>query len=565
MRKQLRPYQQDALDSIGHLLYSPFPPTVIEASVGSGKSLMIATFLMQAVDYGRRCLCLTHSCDLIDQNYKTLVNQGGSASLYCAALNSKSMDGDIVFASPQSLCRNLGEEIFDIIVIDECHLVNMHAKDGMFRRIINHYFNNARLANKYCNVVGLTGTPHRGRTEIVGDSPDYFFKSTAFKITTNELVDQGFLVRPQFEIAPSGQEIPFQSLKVRKTGRFDDAQLAAITASADTKTKKIMHILGQRMASEGRGGAFVFCATILQCSIAKEALDNYGEARIITANTPTKDRMEWLEQARKGGLRYLLSVNCLLVGVDIPLFDVCCFIRPTESLTLFVQALGRALRLSPGKISALIMDYAGNIERHQDIDDPLLNEAIQPKEGDQDYCLECFDCGTLNKLTARRCIGLSSGKRCSHYFEFKPCPSCQVENDITARHCRACSFEILDHNRKLQLPDNTKLLQVDRVKYQITTTNFTVYYLRKDGDQLYVQATESFNLTSKKALNVFYGAYIRKQVPTPSKWYMYLHQPEKLREMVSAGIVEPANILVELPSMKIKKKIFSAECSINIT
>lgn len=557
--KQLRPYQQDAIDSISHLLKSTQPPTLIEASVGSGKSLMIAEFLMRANTLGLRSLCLTHSCDLIDQNYKTLVNQGGSASLYCAALNSKSLDGQIVFASPQSLCRNLGDEHFDIIVIDECHLVNMHAKDGMFRRIINHYFNNARLANKYVNVLGLTGTPHRGRTEIVGDSPDYFFKSTAFKITTNELVDQGFLVRPKFEIAPAGQEIPFQSLKVKRTGRFDDAQLAAVTASADTKTKKIMHILGHRMALEDRGGAFVFCATILQCSIAKEVLDNYGEARIITANTPTKDRMEWLGLARQGSIRFLVSVNCLLVGVDIPLFDTCCFVRPTESLTLFVQALGRALRLSPGKSTALIMDYAGNIERHQDIDSPLLNEALQPKEGDNDYCLECFDCGTLNKLTARRCIGLSNSKRCNHYFEFKPCPSCQVENDITARHCRACNFEILDHNRKLQLPDNTQLLHVDRVKYQITPTNFTVYYLRKVDCELFVQATESFYLGSKKALNMFYGSYVRKQVPTPSKWYMHLHQPEKLREMVSAGIVEPANILVELPSMKIKKKIFSVD------
>lgn len=552
MIKTLRPYQQSALDSVAHLLHAPTPPTIIEASVGAGKSLIIASLLIQAAQLGKRALCLTHSCDLIDQNYKTLVIQGGQASIFCAALNQKSLAGQIVFASPQSLSKNLGDELFDLIVIDECHLVNMQAKSGMFRKIINHYFHNSRVALKYCNVLGLTGTPFRGRNSIIGD----FFKSTSFRITTNELIKMGFLVKPTFEIAPACDEIPFNKIKVQKNGLFNGTQLAEVASNSGTKTQKIMHLLGNRVIYEKRGGAFVFCATIFQCQIAKQVLDGYGEAQIITADTKNSDRMEWLEDAREGRCQFLISVNCLLVGVDVPKFDIACFIRPTESLTLFVQALGRVLRLSPGKLNAVVMDYAGNIERHQDVDDPLLNEALKPTLANNDYCIECYTCGSMNKITARRCIGAPGGKRCEYYFEFKDCPKCWIQNDITARHCRGCNFELLDHNRKLSLANDTITLPVDRVKYDVTASTFTIFYFRLENGMLYQQASETFYLTSAKALGFFYGKFIKPQVSGSSKWFPHLGSPDKLKEMVIEGCVkEPTHVVVNLAN-KVKKKIF---------
>ena len=65
-----------------------------------------------------------------------------------------------------------------------------------------------------------------------------------------------------------------------------------------------------------------------------------------------------------------------MVGVDVPYFDVCAWLRPTESLILFIQGIGRVLRLHPSKQNALILDYAGNVERHGHIDDAIINAAL---------------------------------------------------------------------------------------------------------------------------------------------------------------------------------------------
>ena len=538
----LRPYQNQALSSLQNL---PNHPVLVEASVGSGKSLMIATYLMQ---YPGRCLCLTLSCELIEQNYKTYVKQGGhDSSVFCAALNQKSMQGRVVFASPQSLVRALDSTHFDVIVIDEAHAIDMESKNGIYKRILNHY--------RGADVIGLTGTPHRGRDSIVG--PEKFFKSCVYKIRAPELIAQGYLVKPIFEDAPSELSIPFGQLKLNSMNRFNAKQLDEVVTSSLTKTQRIMHILGQRIISEKRGGAFVFCATITQCKVASKVLQDYGETKIISATTPNQERMAALNMARDSRVLFLVSVNCLLVGVDIPSYDTICFIRPTESLTLFVQAIGRGLRLSEGKTSCAVLDYAENLDRFQDVDDPILNEAIQRKGDDPDYCIPCYTCGTLNTPTARRCIGLHDVGRCEHYFNFKPCPFCQVENDITARSCRSCLREILDHNRKLKLLENDHLFPVIRTQYQITAEMFSVLYTIGTEENFNI-VPEHYWFKSPKGKNIFYAQFVRKHVQSPSQYYPVLDRPDVLNRIASSAI-SPTHLLLNLLTMKIKRKVFNAD------
>lgn len=536
----LRPYQKEALSSLDNL---PNHPVLMEASVGSGKSLMIATYLM---NHHGRCLCLTLSCELIEQNYKTYINQSGQDStVFCAALNQKSMEGRVVFASPQSLVRSLDSTHFDVIIIDEAHAVNMDAKNSVYKRILNHY--------RGADVIGLTGTPHRGRNSIVGDVK--FFKSCVYKIRAPELIAQGYLVRPVFEDSPSELSIPFGQLKLNSMNNFNYKQIEEVVTSSLTKTQRIMHILGQRVITQKRGGSFVFCATITQCKVASEVLEHYGQTKIISATTPNKERMDILHGAREGRVLFLVSVNCLLVGVDIPRYDTICFIRPTESLTLFLQAIGRGLRLSEGKVSCAVLDYAQNIDRFQDIDDPILIQALQRIGDDPNYCIPCYTCGTFNTPTARRCIGINENSRCSHYFNFKPCPFCQVENDITARSCRICEKEILDHNRKLKLLENDHLFPVLRTQYQITGEMFSVLYTIGTEENFNI-VPEHYWFKSPKGKNIFYAQFVRKHVQSPSQYYPVLDRPDVLKR-VAENAVSPTHLLLNLLTMKVKRKIFN--------
>jgi hypothetical protein len=126
-------------------------------------------------------------------------------------------------------------------------------------------------------------------------------------------------------------------------------------------------------------------------------------------------------------------------------------VRPTESLVLLVQMIGRGMRLFPGKKDCLILDAAQNLERHADWDDPIILDAIKRNHEDDDFCVPCGTCQTLNTIHARRCIGASDTGRCEYYFTFVDCPLCATKNDITARHCRECGLELIDPNDKLSL------------------------------------------------------------------------------------------------------------------
>ena len=112
---------------------------------------------------------------------------------------------------------------------------------------------------------------------------------------------------------------------------------------------------------KNHAGAFIFAVSKKHCEECLKSLPQ-NEARIITGDTPHEERKRILEGARMGQIKYLISVNCLLTGIDVTNFDICAFLRPTESLVLYVQAIGRALRLHSGKSRALILDYYKKIK-----------------------------------------------------------------------------------------------------------------------------------------------------------------------------------------------------------
>jgi len=521
----LRSYQQEAVTKI---LACTDKTILVNASVGSGKSLILSTVLLDAANRGIHCLCSTLHSTINEQNSRTYRAQGGKCSIYCAGLHSKSFDEKVVFASVHSICQSLRDELpisqiqFGLIVIDECHNIG---SEGMYIRILNHY--GART------LIGLTGTPYRGKSSIIG--PNELFKQSLVNIPMPWLIEQGYLVKPVFN--PTRQSLDFSRCKVQANGRFNPTELQS--CADERLTGQIMRELIQLPHS----GVFIFCVSIKHCEEAMRSLPP-NESAMITGQTPHTMRAEIIAKAKAGIIRYLVNVNVLTVGIDVPNFDHCAWLRPTESLTLFTQGIGRVLRLSPGKSRAVVLDYAQNLDRHGDIDDPIINEAIQPKPNDPDYIIPCFTCGTCNSIFARRCIGNLGNQRCDYFFDFKPCPRCETQNDTSARYCRHCQAELVDPNTKLRLLPNQTIVTVERIQYHISSTAFSIYY---NGNIL-----ESYNLVSQRALNVFYGSFVKKYVRKPSSYYMHLRNTEVLKKMVT-DIMEPKILVLE--NGKIKRKI----------
>jgi DNA repair protein RadD len=534
MSKTLRPYQKKIVDDTLLELKTSNDPILIEASVGAGKSLILASVLLVLERAGFDALCLTLNSTLIQQNAEAYKLQQGDCSIYCAGLKSKCCENVVVFASPNSICQGIKnkEKIhakpFRLIVIDEVHNLNFHDSSSMYMRILNHYSMLAQLEGYSFKVIGLTGTPYRGKgISIVGKNE--FFKSKICSVTAAELISQGYLVRPQFGLIDT-DAYDFSKLRVNNTGKFNTKELQAVLDQNERLTAQIMRELVVVM--ENRRGCFIFASTRKHCEECFNALPA-GQAKIITGETPHEERKQILDDARRGNIRYLISVMCLNVGVDVPSFDVCAWLRPTESLVLYTQGIGRILRLHPDKRSGLVLDYAGNLDRHGDLDDPIINEALKPNaETEKDYVIPCYTCGTLNTVHSRRCIGRVADARCSHYFEFKACPQCGAENDITSRACRGCDFELIDPNAKLSIKAvDTYEIGVTSAEYwtsvMLKNTIVNAKYNTQSGSVF-----ESYSTNSGKSRNILYAKFVKLHTENPSKHYMHLNSPVLLRLML---------------------------------
>jgi DNA repair protein RadD len=482
--KPLRPYQQTAVDECWQALKANNEPVLLMASVGAGKSLMLANILLTMQKAGKRALCLVNNAELVRNNCATLIDEGGSASIYCAALGSKDCSAPIVFGTPQTILNgiNRNEAIskikFNIIVVDEAHAINYHNHRSCFMRILRYY----RQEYPGMRVLGATGTNFRFKgTSIIGD--DCLFKTQVGNITTEQLIADEYLINPVFEV-DENLVIDFSQVRIKSNGQFDQKQLATVVDENARLTELICKQVVHIMESQSRFGVFLFATT------KKHAHEIMGhlpseQSAIILGETPQDERTTILDKARKGEIKYLVNIAIISVGVDVPAYDTIAYLRPTESLVLLVQTMGRVLRLSPatGKQTALVMDFAGNIERHRDWDNPVLLQAVQQTiDKDKPLVIVCPACMTLNTEHARRCIGMTNDKRCEYYFEFKPCPNaeCGVKNDISARHCRVCEAEIIDPNKKLSMDAVKKLSKeviVNQAKYSIhgTQSGYRVY------------------------------------------------------------------------------------------
>lgn len=563
--KHLRPYQEKAVQECWEALKKNDEPVLLMASVGAGKSLMIANILKTMASLGKRALCIVNNAELVRNNCETLVNEGVNASIYCAALGKKYTGESIIFGTPLSILNGInkheivGKIRFSLIVVDEAHTINFSNHKSSYMRILRHY----KTLNADMRLLGATGTDFRYKgTSITG--ADSLFKTRVGNISTQYLIEEGYLVRPEFEVDES-LIIDFSKVKIKSNGQFDQGQLREVVDKNTRLTELICRQVAHIMKTQNRRGVFFFATTKKH---AYEILGHlpHDESAIILGETPQDERTEIMDKARNGIIKYLVNIAIISVGVDIPAFDTIAYLRPTESLVLLVQTMGRVLRLSEntGKINALVLDFAGNIERHSHWDNPILLDAVkQTIDKDKPLVILCPSCITMNTEHARRCVGQTdTKKRCDYYFEFKQC-ECGAKNDIASRLCHGCNCELIDPNKKLSMSGVIKKtieVKVLAANYGISGTNerFRVNCAYKCMDKkgnvgcIY----EYYSPSSQKAINVFYGQFVKKHCDDSSQWYRHLSNRMKMELMLKeARVPQYLSITVDGEG-QIKKKIF---------
>lgn len=527
----LRPYQQEAVDATLNHFRRHKTPAVIVLPTGAGKSLVIAELARLARG---RVLVLAHVKELVAQNHAKYQALGLEADIFAAGLKRKESHGKVVFGSVQSVARNLdafqGE--FSLLIVDECHRIG-DDEESQYQQILTHL----TKVNPHLRLLGLTATPFRlGKGWIyqfhyhgmVRGDEKALFRDCIYELPLRYMIKHGYLTPPERLDMPVVQ-YDFSRLQAQSNGLFSEADL---NRELKKQQRITPHIISQIMEfAEKRKGVMIFAATVEH---AKEivGLLPAEDAALITGDTPGAERDVLIEDFKAQRFRYLVNVAVLTTGFDAPHVDLIAILRPTESVSLYQQIVGRGLRLAPGKTDCLILDYAGNPH------DLYAPEVGTPKGKSDNVPVQVFcpACGFANtfwgKTTADGTLIEHFGRRCQGWFEdddghreqcdfrfrFKNCPQCNAENDIAARRCRECDTVLVDPDDMLKAALRLKdalVLRCSGMSLQHEHDEkgewLKITYYDEDG----ADVSERFRLQTPAQRTAFEQLFIRPHTRTP--------------------------------------------------
>ena len=516
MSYKLRPYQQEAVERTVLHFRKTNDPAVIVLPTGAGKSLVIAELARIAK---QKILVLAHVKELVEQNAQKYKSFNLEASIFSAGLKEKSLSHQVTFASVQSLSRNLDKlnEHYSLLIIDECHRVNGDKK-SQYGKVINAL----KEHNPKLKVLGLTATPfrlgmgwiyHHHYHGFVRGNSESPFKSCIFELPLRYMIKNNYLTPPN-EIDAAISHYDFSALSANAFGQYSSEDMNALLKSSTRATKAILEQVLEY--SESREGVMVFAATVMH---AREILSYLPEAQsaLITGDTPNNERDKIINQFKAKQLKYLVNISVLTTGFDAPHVDFIAILRPTESVSLYQQIVGRGLRLSESKKDCLVIDYAGN-------GFDLFYPEVGDKKGDSDndpVQVLCPGCGFANifwgktdsagkviEHFGRRCKGLLEDDdglkaQCDYRFRFKECEECGAQNDIAARKCHDCGAIMADPDDKLRNALNLKDALVLRCSGLSVTLlkdeMIKITYFDEDG----TSCDEVYNMGNKGAQYIF--------------------------------------------------------------
>lgn len=399
----LREYQQRALSMLYDWMSSNDGNPCVVMPTGSGKSVVIAELCRQALQEWpeTRIVMLTRSMELIQQNAEKLrtIWPGAPMGVYSASLGKKQLGEPITIGGPLSLARiasKLGHT--DMLVVDESHDIS-HKDEGTYRKIIDTLL----LANHAMRVVGFSATPYRLGHGLITDKPA-IFDGLIEPVSIEELVFKGFLST----LRSRATRAKLDTSGVHKRGgEFIEAELQAAVDTAEQNDRVVRETIA--LAGDRRSWLF-FCSGVAHAEHIRNALIANGIcAACVTGETPKSERERILEAYKAGEIRALTNANVLTTGFDAPATDLIAMLRPTMSPGLYVQMAGRGMRIADGKTDCLVLDFAGNVERHGPITAVRAPTRSESRDGDPPS-KQCPDCNEIVAIAARQCPA------CGHQF-----------------------------------------------------------------------------------------------------------------------------------------------------
>jgi superfamily II DNA or RNA helicase/HKD family nuclease len=328
--------------------------TLVVAPTGTGKTVVAALDFRQLLDQHRdlSLLFVAHRKEILTQSrhvFRQVLKDGAFGELYVGG--ERPAQWRHVFASIQSLhagdiTARLDADHFDVVIVDEFH----HAEADTYTRVLDH------VRPRY--LLGLTATPERADGK---DVTRWFDDRIASEMRLWDALDQQLLAPLQyFGIA---DDVDLSAVEWRRGG-YASEQLSAVYTGDDARTAKVLRALDDVVGDIAGMRAFGFCVSIAHAHYMTRQFNEAGIASAaITGDTPSEERTATLQRLARGDLQIVFGVDVLTEGVDVPEVDTILLLRPTESVTVFLQQIGRGLRRRATKACCTVLDFIGQQRR----------------------------------------------------------------------------------------------------------------------------------------------------------------------------------------------------------
>lgn len=383
----LRPYQREAIDATTKSWRSGTARPAIVLPTGAGKTVVFSHMIKEFIarNPGKRALVLAHREELVDQAYDKLRTVAPSmrSGVVMADRNQTLADaivGCVPTLANERRLRQLAN--VGLVVVDECH----HATAASYRRILE--FCGSMRETGATPTVGVTATLVRGDGGALGD----VWQEVPYELGIDEMIRDGYLVRPR------GRRIKVDDLQLKgmrvRGGDYSDSEMGerienSMAPSAIAKAYR-------KHAAELQG--IVFAPTVRSAELIAAEMVGVGVSTALVHGAMAKaERRRTLDDFRAGRVQVLCNCMVLTEGTDLPMAQVAVIARPTLNPGLYIQMVGRVLRLHPGKDFALVLDLVGVSQRHalhspvelfgdsaEDRLDPETGEIVEVKQGESE-------------------------------------------------------------------------------------------------------------------------------------------------------------------------------------
>lgn len=344
---ELRPYQQEAKESIFEEWDKGVKKTLLVLPTGCGKTIVFAKVTEECVRQGKRVLIMAHRGELLEQASDKIEKATGLGSALekaehtCIGSWFRVVVGSVQTLQNVNRLKKFSTDYFDTIIIDEAH----HCLSDSYQRVLQ-YFSDAE-------VLGVTATPDRGDMRNLGQ----YFESLAYEYTLPMAIKQGYLSPIKAMTIPLNIDLSSVSMQ---SGDFKASDI-------DTALDPYLHQIAQEMKKYCMDRKTVIFLPLVKTSQKFKDILNSEGFHAAECNGSTQARTEILEDFDKGKYNVLCNSMLLTEGWDCPSVDCVIVLRPTKVRGLYCQMVGRGTRLSPetGKKELLLLDFLWHTERHE--------------------------------------------------------------------------------------------------------------------------------------------------------------------------------------------------------